>query len=265
MRANFTFLAALLALVNVPMAWAQNPGSYGSPRPDVVEAQGGPVTVEGATASTGLSNWITYSDRGPCCHSTFGSTPIGTEFFLRVGPSIPFGNEQFGRTLDTGWMIEGGARALFFNADYNRAWTVEGGLSSTYHHAGDQALANPININGNILTLREYHRTLVHLGLGREYYLFGTTAVDPGRKVRVGFDGGGRYGSASAEFPQIRHTTDVVGGMYGAVHGDVEFPFCRCVFLLGLRGQYAYTWSDILDGPSDLQEINLLVNIGLRY
>src|SRR5262245_15672463 len=60
-----------------------------------------------------LSNWITYNRPNGCEGPLAHVLPIGTEFYVRSGPSVPLGNEIFGRTLDVGWAIQGGVRALF--------------------------------------------------------------------------------------------------------------------------------------------------------
>jgi len=114
------------------------------------------------------------------------------------------------------------------------------------------------------VTVRDSNRTLVGLGFGKEWYLWGSI-VDPGNKWRIGVDGGGRYGSGSMTFNEIRHRTDVLGGLYAAAHTDFEIPHGRCFLYWGLRCEWAYTWGDILQRQSDVQEINVLATFGVRY
>ena len=78
---------------------------------------------------------------------------------------------------------------------------------------------------------------------------------------------GGAWGSASAEFNEIRHRTDVVGGVLASVHTDLEFPIgcCCCVFYTGFRLEWSYIWGDILQRKSDIEEINLLFTLGVRF
>jgi hypothetical protein len=112
--------------------------------------------------------------------------------------------------------------------------------------------------------VRRSNRTLVGLGGGREYYLWAPADAD-GRKWRVGFDGGGRYGSQKLDLRETRHISDVIGSVYAAVHTDVEFTCCHALWHTGVRLEWAYTWSDILRRTSDVQDLNLLVTAGVRY
>ena len=95
----------------------------------------------------------------------------------------------------------------------------------------------------------------------------GGTRNGGGQTLRLGIDGGGRWGTAKAEFRDLRHFTDVIGAVYGAVHSDYELPRGCCTYFLGLRAEYDYTWSDILQiqNKSDVQDINLMVSLGVRY
>ena len=76
-------------------------------------------------------------------------------------------------------------------------------------------------------TVSSLNMTFANVGFGREWWLHGS--ADPGQQQgwnwRVGTDAGGRWGSASVNFNEIQHHTDVVGGTYAAVHSDVEYPF----------------------------------------
>jgi hypothetical protein len=65
----------------------------------------------------------------------------------------------------------------------------------------------------------------------------------------------------------VRHRTDVVGGMFGSIHTDVECPCHGMIFQAGLRAEYGYVWSDVLQrqNNADLMSINLMVNFGLRF
>jgi hypothetical protein len=86
--------------------------------------------------AAGLSSWITYE--GPaCCGPIGGSGPVRMETYLRIGPEFPLGDGVFGKALVTGWMIEGGARSLFFDVDRQAAWTVDLSISNTFNHTTD--------------------------------------------------------------------------------------------------------------------------------
>lgn len=253
----------------------------------------GPVT--GQVGKYQLSSWI-KGDGDPCCGQTGEDGPIQTELFLRIGPSIVAGNGTVADVLQTGLYLGGGGRVLFFDLPMSSAWTIELSVANinNHAHAGPTAFplekivpqdpanpATPRDATGNLppqrvffgkdglpgVTLRSLNRTFFNVGGGKEWYLWGN-AHSNGNTARVGFDAGGRWGSASAQFNEIQHKTDVIGGVWAAAHGDVEFPICGCCVLqAGFRVEYGYTWSDILQiqNKSDVQDINLLFNIGMRF
>src|SRR5262249_25875245 len=127
------------------------------------------------------------------------------------------------------------------------------------------------------------NQTFVNLGFGRDWY-FGDPAVGccrPGCgngtcegddancfrhwSWRIGVDGGGRYGTGSTQYVQVRERSDVIGGAFLGAHADVEIPCGCCMFMGGIRGEWNYTWTDIMQRKSDVQEINLLFTVGVRY
>jgi hypothetical protein len=195
--------------------------------------------------------------------------------FLRVGPSIPVGGNFLGRELQVGWSIEAGVRGLFFNPQMTGAWVLEGHVVNSNNSGGaegDPAMLNIFVKNAAgvatltdvAATVRNYNRTMVGFGGGYEWYLW-APANATGHHWRVGVDAGGRYGSSSMTFNEIRHRTDVIAGMYAAAHTDFEIPCGRCFLSWGLRCEWAYTWGDILQRQSDVQEINALATFGVRY
>lgn len=244
--------------------------------------EGGPAPVaefRSGGSPTGISSWII--PWRACCEGTRDGKPIETEFVLRAGPSIPIGATTLGRNLNVGFMIQGGFRTLFFNDDATKAWTVETSLSNNQNSAGRAHTQNTLSIllpdaTGQIrrvefgkgtlpgVTIRSMNRTFVNLGLGREWYVQGS-AEDPGNKWRWGIDGGGRYGSGSMNFREIRHRTDVMGGVFLAAHTDLEIPVRWGIFQMGLRTEWAHTWSDILQRSTDVQDLNLMATFGVRY
>ena len=253
-------------------SWSDAPAS----RP-VAETEEAATGAAAPPTHSGLSDWITYK-RDNCCDTGGDKRPLNlaSELYLRAGPSVPLGGSLLGRELVTGWVIMGGARALFFDQANTAAWTIDAHLIHTANGAdGTQQI--PLNIiqqgqrvqfgNGGTrpgVTIHQSSRTLAGLGFGREYYLW-QSADSPGKHWRVGFDAGGRYGSGSMKFNEIRHRTDVMGGAFTAAHSDFEIPCGCCVFTGGFRLEWAYTWSDILQRPSDTQDLNLLFTLGCRY
>src|SRR5438309_1652554 len=67
--------------------------------------------------------WIEYTRPG-CCGPIGGDGPIGSEWFLRNGISMPVATGILHEALQTGVMTEFGARALFFNPNTDKAWTA---------------------------------------------------------------------------------------------------------------------------------------------
>lgn len=212
-----------------------------------------------------------------CADCDVGQTPIGTEYYLRVGPSFPVGNEVLGRNLRTGFTVGGGVRALFYSNDYRRAWTLDVGLANAFHSGGGQKPAETFRYttlvppNNNLVTIpvgvRNFSKTSLSLGGGREWIFGGGTYQgECCGLLRVGIDGGGRWGSASIEFDRtLRHRTDVVGGMFAGTYANYEFPCWGLIGVGGVRTEWVYTWSDMLQRATDAQEINLLFTAGVRW
>jgi hypothetical protein len=136
----------------------------------------------------------------------------------------------------------------------------------------------PMTIAANGVSIEALNRTFVNLGFGRDWYLNGPAptylnAADRGDCCRgapvwrVGFEGGGRYGTAKLDLHEIQHRTDTIAGLFVAGHADVEVPCGCCIFQAGFRVEYDYTWTDLLQqsNDTDLQDFNFLFTIGARY
>src|SRR5262245_37709433 len=104
-----------------PPATAPQPGAK-SPLPEVLPNSPSPSPsqtpalaprADGLPPGSVTSPWIDYARPGCCGPYTGG--PIGSEFYLRTGPSIPVSTGILHETLNTGWMTQIGARTLFFN------------------------------------------------------------------------------------------------------------------------------------------------------
>jgi hypothetical protein len=227
----------------------------------------GPQPVPDAPA--GLSTYITYPIPG-CCGPIGGDGPIHTELYVRTGPSFPVEGEVFRQILDTGWQVEGGGRSLFFNPARNAAWTADLSISNIYNHAQPFTLTQIVPLNTpptQSITPRALNRTYVNLALGREWYL-NQPVNSCGWMWRAGFDVGGQWGTAKVDFRELPHATDTIYGTFVSMHTDVEKCCCGCcTFTVGLRLEWDYTWMDILGPPnnSDLQDVDLLMTIGVRY
>jgi hypothetical protein len=279
------FVAALLgmcwSLYAVQGQGTYQPGTPPAPVPvpkEATPAQPGTQTAD--EGRTGLSSWITY-DRDNCCIGPGGGVPVLTEVFFRVGPSAPIGGEFFGRNLAAGWMVEGGARALFFDNAWKAAWTVELGVTNDYNpgHGDNTTLlvhdvpalpAAGIKADTPVrVSVHSLNRTFADLGLGREWYVW-APADAPESRLRMGADFGGRWGSATVRFigpqPAPPHHQQVCEAVYAAIHSDFEWSCGRWTFLAGLRLEYSFTWSNIFDtGRGNMQDLVALVNLGVRY
>ena len=220
----------------------------------------------------GVSSWI-RREPVPCCNGPFGkNSEIGTELYLRSGASLPLGDGPLlGRNITTGFVVEGGARTLFYNHEFTKAWVVDTGISNTRN----SGVSNPEAIFINALRpgvtgfqdfavhVRDVNRTMVNLGFGREW--FWTPAKDQPAHWRFGVDAGGRYGTMRVNLREIVHRTDVIGGAYTGMHALYEFPCNNSIINVGVRTDYSYTWSDIFQRSSDVSEVNVMLNLGVRY
>ena len=278
---RWLFLLFLAAWLSASAAHGQQSASepiYPPPAP--LAKDGAPVRPAEhlAPPSGGLSDWIVY--RRDCCEGREGAaTPLYTELYVNVGVTLPVGGMTLSRELKAGWSFTGGARALFFNEPQTRAWVVDLHIININESAGVQNTQFPVLFlhNGtpsnqvvfqgatrNTFSIQNSQRTLVGLGLGREWYLW-KPATDDGCKWRIGLDGGGRYGTHRVNFNEFGHITDVIGSMYVGVHSQVEVPWRSWLFHAGVRFEWAYTWSDILQRTSDVQDVSVLLSAGIRF
>lgn len=259
--------ALLLSVLGACRVAAQDP-SLPMPAPpespdtatDTLPASAGPPVR--------VSNWLTHA-RPDCC-GPLCNGPITYELYARTGPSLPFGGSFLADQLDSGWFVEGGGRSLYFNTYRDAAWVVDLGISYQYNHAGNPATFDLGTTPSHVAAL---HRTFVNLGFGQELYL--TKAADAGGiNWRVGWDVGGRYGSTRLDVYNngtnlLNRLPDTIGAAYASLHTDVELPCGCCTFLGGFRAEWSYTWQDVLLEPSrelsDIQDINFLLNFGVRF
>jgi hypothetical protein len=184
---------------------------------------------------------------------------------------------------------------LFFNPSVDAAWTVDLNINYIYNHAEPsptvpvilptQTSFMPADFRTMTIQahLRELHRTFANVAVGREWYL-NAPANASGWKWRVGLDVGGRLGTAKALFAErvsepvtilgsgsfgttTSHFTDTIYGTCVGLHTDLEMSCGCCTFLGGFRAEWDYTWMDVLKGTnnSDLQDVNLLFTLGVRF
>jgi hypothetical protein len=233
-------------------------------------------------APPGLSDWVAGCHGPRCCGPVGGNGPLVYEAYARGGVVFPVSGNLFGRALDVGWAVEAGGRSLFFNPEMDAAWTVDLGIANFNNTSGDRTTTHPLfNVQEAATTtgtttvarldaaLRSLNRTTVNVAGGREVWLWGTAECGHDEpNLRVGWDLGGRYGTAKLDlFHAGRHRTDVIGGVFAAAHADLEAPLGGCTLVAGVRGEWGYTWTDILQRQNngDVEDLNLLFTLGVRY
>jgi hypothetical protein len=228
-----------------------------------------------------LSNWILYHQSDTCYCPVGGNGPIKCEFYINNGLSFPFGNSVYGQTLQTGWEIQGGLRTMFYNTTRDRAWYIDTGIGNTHNDTRQNELRIPLTIivpnaagvptlttfgQGDIpgVTIRSLDRTYVNLGLGRSWYLRPQTYDS--WTVRIDADAGARYGSVDAKFHEIRHRSKPFESAYTGLQSNLEIPCGCCVFFGGLRAEFNYTWTHVLQAnKANFPEVNLIFCTGVRY
>jgi hypothetical protein len=272
--------AALLGLGQARAQYTTMPyGSRGGPPGDGAAAPDAAPAPAAPAITHSLSDWITYPRPPGCCGPTGADGPICSELYLRSGVSVPIGGGFLNRVVNVGWDVEGGVRALFFNPAMDAAWTVDAGITNIFNPSEDRvstvALRNFVaSQNGQTATLpalnvgvRSENRTFVDLAGGREWWLMGAAGCTDGPSWRAGVDGGGRYGAEKINLTNTRHRTDAIGGVFAALHSDLEMPWGGCIVLVGGRVEWSYTWSDILQrqNRTDNEDINLMLTAGVRY
>jgi hypothetical protein len=254
-----------------------------------------------------ISQWLLYPRMPGCCGPIGLNGPIGYEIFARTGLAFPIGGGTLAHSLQNGWYVEGLGRVLFFNPPEDRAWAVTlavGNLNAPSRHdvpsftltnvkvktavpaanspqaalAGPQVQAligqvapgTPVTVVVPSLnaSLAQYNQTWMSLYGGRVWYLWGS--ADCSRKTcnwRIGFDVGGRWATEKADFNEIPHLTGTAGGVSVAGYSDFEIPYQCAIFYAGIRTQYDYIWTDILQrqNSSNLQTFDLLFTVGVRF
>jgi hypothetical protein len=302
MRTKFFFPVLVWTFLAVGTTSAQMPETLPNPSnlPDSSPLPGAPGSVSmPLSPPNGMAqapvphkppvpdDWILYRKCEACCGPLGGEGPLRTELYIQSGWSFPVGGGTFGETLTTGWVIQGGARLMLFDVDMDGACYVDLSGSNIWNQGRNPNITIPFTTfgpnglggtqefkfgQGNLpgVSIRNLNRTFVNLAVGRDWYLLGSAAgcggnCDGGCSWRVGFDAGGRYGADSVEFHEIRQASGVCEGAFAGFHSDVEIPCGCCVFFGGVRVEWSYTWSHILQRQSDMQEIDLLFTAGVRY
>lgn len=298
-------LATLLVTVPAtaqydPTSSSSNPllNQYGAPyqQPLGKGLESPPAPAPPSPPVSSLSPYILGATSHPdgCCGPVGGYGPISWEIYARTGTAISFGN-SFSADLNLGWTVQGGARTLFYNVEQDGAWVLDIGLTNIYQNAGGRHTYTLVDFpevrnNQRVLTpVKELtgdylNRTLFGLSIGREVWLLGNArvgqngcgmcesgcgpgCVDGAWNLRIGWDFGGRWGTTKFMPNEARHLNERLGGVFVAVHSDIEIPCGGCIFQSGVRMEWGYTWNDVVQSrnPADIQDLLFLWNMGIRF
>jgi hypothetical protein len=289
--------ALLLALVGAGLAQAQPPEDrratdYRVTPPDPIVATTSTPNMTGVNEVPPPTEtfpppqpdkWVCYTCPD-CCGPVGKDGPIRYELFFRTGPALNVGGGAASAVLAGGWMFEAGGRSMFFDADPVRAWTIELSASNIFNNGNRPNIqfifGGRINAAGvgvpNLVSEAGVNRTYVNLSGGREWWLVGTPCSSDWR-WRAGADAGFRYGTCSNDFHdfnqggptnrgQIDRNSSITYGPFAAVHTDVEYPCNCCTFMAGLRAEWDYSRMNVIPlVNNDIYDVNLLINLGLRY
>jgi hypothetical protein len=234
-----------------------------------------------------------FTDGPGCCGPLGRNGRIGYELYTYVGINWPFGEGAFGRHLNTGVVVGGGGRSLFFNTSHSAAWVCDLGLSFTYNRGelGHPVLAyvqqapirNPFTGQTTErpdvirdVAIRGLYRTNFNFGVGRDWWLWGagSTGIAEGTNWRVGGLVGGRWGTAHVDlvpsnpirFGDYQRRQNVTHGIFLATHSTVDIPMGSWILFGGFRFEWGYDWTNLIPPlEGNLHNFNLMLTAGIRY
>lgn len=232
-----------------------------------------------------------FTDGPGCCGPLGRDGRVGYELYAYTGPTWAIGEGEFTRRLQTGWMVGGGGRSLFFDPTHTTAWVADVGLSYQYNRGEEDdpltlAVRQPPSrdpFTGEIterpdvlkrVRVRALHRTNFNFGLGHDWWYRGPGSVGLAdcTNWRVGALLGGRWGTAHVDMEPVdepggyarRH--DVTHGIFLAVHGTVEVPMGSWIGFAGLRTEWGYDWTNLVPPINgNMHNLNILLTAGVRF
>jgi hypothetical protein len=241
-----------------------------------------PNAVPGAV----YSPWCGDSFAGGCDGPVGANGPVTYEGYLRTGVSLISGGSSVmtGVTKTFGWNVQGGSRSLFFNPTGDAAWVIDLGIGHTANDGRGASrplsiLTRAVKFGGGDGTfdvgLTRLRRTSLNFGFGRDYFLNGPGVVgcEPGySNFRLGWDVGGRWGTASADFEPFgdpggfRRRQSVYHGVYGAGQASWEVPMGGWTMYFGGRVEWSYYWMNMIPpNDGDFRDVNILLMTGVRF
>jgi hypothetical protein len=287
--------AQTLERMTSPAGPGDQADSYGTltglPNPAAPTGPGGPT----APLPPGTYAAPYYFDAPGCC-GPLGGGHLAYELYMMTGPNFIFGNGPLTDRLNTGWIVQGGNRTLFFNKANDAAWVLDLGLSYQYNRGKQEEpvdlfvrQAPQQNQQTGVVTpqpdlllstnIRGFHRTAFNFAVGRDWWFWGAGApgLEHGWNFRFGMDVGGRWGTEHVDLdllgtnspfntPLYARRQGVFHGVYISGHISWEVPVGGWIWFVGLRGQYGYDWGNVvmpLNG--DIQNANLLMTTGIRF
>jgi hypothetical protein len=203
--------------------------------------------------------------------------PIGEELFFYQGPVVVAGTGTLANKIDTGWMVEGGGRALLFNRNQDGAWTLSTGVAFQYNNGTGNA--GSFDYFGLPVDVRNLFRVSATASVGYDWFRQGMMPFGNGQDtLRYGLDFGGRFGFEHVDLNVLGVTGDpfnqdnylyhshTYGGLVWGLHVDGEIPMGGWVFVAGMRLEYDYNWGEVLvTANSTVCDFNILFTIGIRY
>jgi len=203
--------------------------------------------------------------------------PIGEELFFYEGPTMIAGGATLANQVRTGWMVEGGGRALLFNREQDGAWVFSTSVAFQYNDGSGKA--GTYDYFGLNVDVRNLFRVSGNAAIGYDWFRQGMAPFTQGRDtLRFGFDFGGRFGFSHVDLNVEGVNNDpfnvnnylfrshTYGGIAFGYHADYEIPMGGWVFIAGMRTEWGYNWSQLLvTANSTIYDLNILFTFGIRY
>jgi hypothetical protein len=253
---------------------------------------GQPVAeVPGPVLPTGAYPSPYFTDGPGCCGPLGRHGRVGYEIYSYTGPTWAIGEGEFTRRLQTGWMVGGGGRSLFFDPSHTTAWVADVGLSYQYNRGEEDdpvrtdvrqpplrnQFTGELTVRPDILTevrVRALHRTNFNFGVGHDWWYRGPGSVglEDCTNMRAGLLLGGRWGTAHVDLEPVAtpggyaRRQKVTHGIFLAAHGTCEIPMGTWILFAGLRAEWAYDWTNIVPPMNgNMHSLNLLLHSGIRF
>jgi hypothetical protein len=237
-----------------------------------------------------------FTDGPGCCGPLGRHGRVGYEIYTYTGPTWAIGEGEFTRRLQTGWMVGGGGRSLFFDTSHTTAWVADVGVSYQYNRGEEDdpirtdvrqpplrnQFTGEITVRPDVLTqvrVRALHRTNFNFGFGHDWWYRGAGSVglEDAPNLRAGLLVGGRWGTAHVDLEEVAvppvvtpdgfaRRQKVTHGVFLAAHTTCEIPMGTWILFAGLRAEWGYDWTNIVPPMNgNMHSLNLLLTSGIRF